>query len=64
MSCRSDVDNQAPSLDSGSTNTITPKAPLQSKECSASGRTTMPRASRHSPSLPLMATHPSSAMTI
>ena len=44
MSCRSDVDNQAPSLDSGSTNTITPSAPLQSNECSASGRTTMPRA--------------------
>ena len=40
MSCRSDVDNQAPSLDSGSANTITPSAQLQSHECSASGRTT------------------------
>ena len=47
MSCRRDADNQAPSLDSGSTKTITPSAPLQSKECSASARTTMPRLSRH-----------------
>jgi len=58
------VRKPAPSLDSGSTNTITPIAPLQSNECSASGRTMMPRLSRHALFGPQMAMRPSSAMTI
>jgi len=64
MSCRSEVHSQAPSLDSGSTNSITPIAPLQSNECSTSGRTTRPRLSRQPSCSPQMATRPSSAMTI